>query len=126
MAKKEKQPTKAKKPMEQLKKPAEPSKKPPAQLKKPPQKQAVKALAECVFWCHDGRIFTDLMELAAGLEAMSDETYAYHSNLEKQDFSNWVRDIIEDEWLAEELARATNRLEAAICVSARITLPEGR
>ena len=118
MAKKEK-PTKVKKPPEQLKKQ-------PQQSKKPQEKPAVKAPAECVFWCHDGRIFTDLKELAEGLEAMSDETFAYHCNLERQDFSNWVRDIIEDEWLAEELARATNRLEAAIYVSARITLPYGK
>ena len=94
--------------------------------KKQPDKLLVKVPAEYVFWCHDGCTFADLKELADGLQAMSDETFAYHSNREKQDFANWVRDIIEDAWLAEELARASNRLQAAMYVSARITLPPSR
>jgi hypothetical protein len=79
-----------------------------------------KAPAECVFWCHDGSIFTDVNELAEGLAAMSDETFAYHSNLEKHDFSNWIRDVIVDEQLADDLAWATSRLQAAEYVAARL------
>jgi hypothetical protein len=80
-----------------------------------------KVPAEYVFWCHDGNIFTDLNELAEGLRTMSDEIFEYHSNLEKHDFSNWVRDIIGDEQLADDLERAVNRLEATAYVIAMIT-----
>jgi len=80
-----------------------------------------KVPAGYVFWCHDGNVFTDLNELAAGLATMSDETFAYHSNLEKQDFSNWVRDAVGDEKLADNLAWSTSREQAAQYVVARIT-----
>jgi hypothetical protein len=84
-------------------------------------KLLVKVPVEQVFWCHDGSIFTDLAELAEGLKTMSDETFAFHSNLEKHDFSNWVRDVIGDERLANELAAAADRFEAAAYVLARIS-----
>ena len=77
--------------------------------------------AESVFWCRDGSIYGSMKELAEGLVTMSDEAFAYHSNSEKHDFSNWVRDVIKDEKLASELALATNRLQAAECVAARVT-----
>jgi hypothetical protein len=85
-------------------------------------KLLVKVPAEYVFYCRDGSVYADLRELAEGLEAMSDETFAYHSNLEKQDFGNWVRDIVGDEELANDLARATNRVQAAEYLVARIAL----
>jgi hypothetical protein len=89
--------------------------------KKPAKKLLAKVPVEYVFWCHDGSIFTDLYELAEGLKAMSEETFLYHSNLEKHDFSNWIRDIIGDEQLADDLARAADKSEAVSCVIARIT-----
>jgi hypothetical protein len=79
-----------------------------------------KVPAEYVFWCHDGSVFTDVNELATGLMNMSDDTFAYHSNAEKHDFSNWVRDVIGDEDLADNLERATSRLQAAEYIAARL------
>jgi hypothetical protein len=79
-----------------------------------------------VFRCHDGSVFTDVNELAAGLATMADETFAYHSNLEKQDFSNWVRDVIGDKKLANDLAGADSRLEATEYVVARIAYLSGK
>jgi hypothetical protein len=104
--------------------------KPQAKAKKPPEKQhekqvgrlLVRVPVEYVFWCHDGRMFADLRELAEGLVAMSDDTFAYHVNPEKNDFYNWIRDVIEDTELASELAAASTRLQAAGCVSARVAL----
>ena len=85
-----------------------------------------KVPAENVFYCHDGTIFTDVNELAAGLATMADETFAFHSNPEKQDFSNWVRDVIGDKQLANNLARAESRLEATEAVVARIAFLSGK
>jgi hypothetical protein len=85
-----------------------------------------KVPAEYVFYCHDGTIFSDVNELAAGLATMADETYYYHSNLEKQDFSNWVGDVIGDKKLANDLARAESRLEATEAVVARIAFLTGK
>jgi hypothetical protein len=93
-------------------------------------KQNSKLLAKVpegyVFYCHDGSIFADINELAAGLATMSDETFAYHSNPDKQDFSNWVRDVIGDKQLSSDLAKATTRLQATEYVVARISLLSGK
>jgi hypothetical protein len=94
----------------------------PSKAKKQPAKSLTRAPVDMVFWCCDGTVFADLRELAEGLRAMSDESFAYHSNMEKHDFSNWVRDVIKDELLAYELAGAINRLQAAEYVAARLAL----
>ena len=88
---------------------------------KPAKKRLARVPDQYVFYCCDGSVYRDMAELAAGLAAMSDETFAYHSNTEKQDFCNWVRDIIEDIELAEDLAGAASRERAATCVAQRIT-----
>lgn len=100
--------------------------KPSEKAKKKTTKKLEKVPAEYVFWCHDGQVFTDLFELAKGLVDMADETFVYHSNPEKHDFSSWVREIIGDEELANDLAGAVDRLQASDCVVARITLLTGK
>ena len=74
------------------------------------------------FWCCDGRVFRNITELAEGLEAMPDETFMYHSNDGKHDFSNWLNEVIEDEKLGKDLSRALTRHEAAKRVNDRVTL----
>ncbi len=76
---------------------------------------------EFVFRCHDGSIFRNMSELRDGLEAISDETYYIHANADRNDFSNWVSDIIRDEKLARDLVKAPSRLQAAKSVAARIS-----
>jgi hypothetical protein len=91
-----------------------------------PKEQAQKFLAkvpeENVFWCCDGCIFRDMRELAEGLDAMSDQTYSYHRNEEKKDFTNWVMNVIGDTELANDLANLLDRNEAARVVATRITI----
>ncbi len=88
------------------------------------KEQAVKLLSkvpeEHAFWCHDGSIFRDIKELAEGLVTMSDEVFAYHANPEKNDFSNWVRDVIKDEKLARDLMNSSDREQAAKRVAERV------
>jgi hypothetical protein len=72
------------------------------------------------FFCNDGQIFRNIEELRNGLNSMSNETFSYHSNCEKHDFSNWLKDIVCDERLARDLADPVTRLEAAMIVGSRI------
>ena len=74
------------------------------------------------FWCNDGQVFRNMRDLADGLSKMSDQTFAYHSNEEKRDFSNWLKDVIEDEKLAEDLESSAPRKQAARLVNERIKL----
>ena len=89
------------------------------------QKLLSKVPEEYIFWCYGGATFRDMKELAEGLVAMSDDVFAYHVNSEKNDFCNWVRDVVQDDELASDLARATNRLQAAEYVTSRMALLTG-
>ncbi len=73
-----------------------------------------------VFWCHDGRVMKNLAELAAALLEMSEETFCYHVTKDKNDFHNWVRDVIGDVTLAKELQRTATRATAARKVELRL------
>jgi hypothetical protein len=73
-----------------------------------------------VFWSRDGQIFKSLYELERGLNSMSDESFRYHANEGRNDFSTWVREVIGDETLANSLAKTLNRLDAAMKVEGRI------
>jgi hypothetical protein len=65
-----------------------------------------KVPVEYAFLCHDGKVFTNLV-------VMSDETFGYHSNPEKNDFSNWVRDVIKDKKLARDFQKSASPDQAA-------------
>ena len=88
------------------------------------RKQAEKYLAgvpeETAFWSHDGQVLSDMRELKDALFNMSDQTFAYHSNEIKKDFSKWVREVIGDEKLAADLETAANREQAANMVASRL------
>jgi len=76
---------------------------------------------EYAFCCRDGGIFRNMRELRNGLEVISDETFVFHANAEKNDFGNWMKDIIQDEKLARDLIKAQSRLQAAKSVAARVS-----
>jgi hypothetical protein len=65
-----------------------------------------------VFWCNDGQIFRDMKGLMDGFDIMSDETFVYHLNDNKNDFSCWVLDIIGDQKLAQDLKTVKNKAQA--------------
>ena len=75
-----------------------------------------------VFWCHEGCIFRDLQELQEAFEDMSDETFAYHANSDKKDFSRWVEDVIGDAKLAKDLEAVSTHRQAAKIVEQRLAL----
>ena len=71
------------------------------------------------FWCCDGRIFRNMRDLMVGLASMSGDTFSYHLNHEKNDFSKWVYDVIEDEKLAEDMEKSTSQRDVAKTVNER-------
>ena len=73
------------------------------------------------FYCTDGRVVKNLPELESALKEMSEETFRYHSSETKSDFSNWVRDVIGDEKLSQDLQKSANRTQAVKKVADRIT-----
>lgn len=76
------------------------------------------------FWVKDGPLLRNIYELRDELKNIRDDTYTYHANKEKNDFSNWVRDIIGEEKLAKSLEKARDKLDAAKKVGAWIDKTE--
>ncbi len=71
------------------------------------------------FWLSDGRVIKNLNELAKALRTMGHQTFNYHANREKNDFSTWVRDIVGDASLAEKMKNIRNRDEMAATIEAK-------
>ena len=78
------------------------------------------------FWCHDGTSLKNLQELETALEQMTEETFRYHSNETKSDFSNWVRDVIGDDKLSRDLQKSTSRAQAVKSVIDRVKWLESK
>jgi hypothetical protein len=72
------------------------------------------------FWSIDGKYLSNLDELKDALERMTPETFRAHSNENKTDFSNWVKDVIGDSKLASDLLKCTTKAQAAKSVADRI------
>lgn len=75
---------------------------------------------EYVFWCINGHILRNMRELRDEFGSMSNESYVFHTSGEKNDFSNWVADIIKDEELARDLRNAPDQAWAAKTVAGRV------
>jgi len=78
------------------------------------------------FWCHDGKLIKNLGELEKALNDMSDETFHYHSSEGRNDFSNWIRDVVGDNKLAKDLSKAKSRIRASNAVAQRISFLQSK
>lgn len=75
---------------------------------------------EQCFWVNNGPVLKNLEELANFLPEMSEDTFRHHVNSEKNDFSNWVKDIIGDQKLADNLLSSSTRESALKKVMSRL------
>ena len=74
------------------------------------------AKPEFYFKLIDGSEIKNLLELADSLHSMSDDSFYYHVNGKRNDFSNWIKDIFKENDLADNVAGLNSRLEAEICI----------
>jgi len=98
----------------------------PRLTKQEAQKLLDNVLEQYMFYCNDGRLIQSMRDLQNALLNMADDTFWYHSNQEKNDFSNWIRDVIGDVKLARDLDKAKDRFQAQSVVAARIAFLEGK
>ena len=73
-----------------------------------------------VFWCYDGRVVKTLAELAVAIRDMSKETFHHHASRDNNDFSNWVRDVVGDMALANQLHKTANQETTARKIEMRL------
>ena len=57
------------------------------------------------FWLCTGAQLRSLKELSKVLQEISDDVFRYHVNRDKNDFENWIRDVIHHKELAREISR---------------------
>lgn len=73
------------------------------------------------FFCADGKTFCSLYEFRSGLEQMSDETFKFHSQKEKSDFTQWLYFVVGDKILARMVEKLKNdKNKTLVTVSRRI------
>jgi hypothetical protein len=72
------------------------------------------------FWFHMHSVAKDLDEFAEGIGGMSDAVFEYHVSGQKNDLARWVREVVGDSMLAEELEKIRTREDAKALVAARV------
>jgi hypothetical protein len=92
----------------------------PRIAKKDAERLLGNVVGDHVFRYCDGRVIASMPELEEALNAISDETYSYHANAEKNDFANWAREVIGDQKLANDLVKSAGRAQAAKAVANRV------
>ena len=75
---------------------------------------------EQCFWVNNGPILKNIEELANTLPGISDDIFQHHVNSEKNDFSNWIRDVVGDQKLANNLLSSKNKGSALKKVRNRV------
>jgi hypothetical protein len=78
------------------------------------------------FYCHDGSIYNNIHDLKSGLERIHEHAYRHHASEEKNDFARWVREVLGDDKLSHDLARAPDKKEAVRIVAERIAWLQAR
>ena len=61
---------------------------------------------EC-FWTRDGRILQNLEDLHMAFGSMDEEVFLHHVNKERNDFADWVEQVLADLDCAVKLRKAT-------------------
>ena len=70
---------------------------------------------EC-FWTTDGQVLKNLDELRLAFGTMDDEVYLHHVTKEKNDFADWVDQILNDDVCASALRKSKKPTSAKTVV----------
>ena len=75
---------------------------------------------ENYFYVVDGCIIKDIIELADALEIMSDDSFYHHVTDQRNDFGNWVKDVLKLDALAEKMykerTKERNQIQLLRCI----------
>lgn len=80
---------------------------------KPPLKES---FGEKCFYVCSGEVLKSMLDLADSLETMQTDVFIYHVNEQKNDFANWIKDVLCEPVLAEELYLIKDKDKTQIAV----------
>ena len=75
---------------------------------------------ECCFILNGGKKLKSVQELTEALETMSEDIFNHHVNNDKNDFATWIKDIFQEDELADELRKANSKIETRIKLLQRL------
>lgn len=78
------------------------------------------------FRCCDGAVFWNLRDLARAVSSMKGDVFSFHVNDQKNDFANWIADVIGDRSLARELWQTKNPATTMQRLADRVVFLESR
>jgi len=61
------------------------------------------------FWIHNTGHVNNLLDLREAISKIDDDTFRHHVNEEKNDFSNWIGDVLQSSELALKVKNASSR-----------------
>ncbi|MBI4359886.1 MAG: hypothetical protein HY564_02225 [Candidatus Jacksonbacteria bacterium] len=85
-----------------------------------PKKPLVSANADSLFWIHEGPSVKNLKELTSALKRLTNAQFAHHVNAGKNDFSNWIQEVLRDRDLAGKLRQCKTRLGTVRAIEAHL------
>lgn len=68
------------------------------------------------FYASNGKILKSLKELLDFLKESSEEEIINHFNEEKNDFANWVKDVLKNKMLANKMYNAKNKRDIIVAI----------
>jgi len=66
---------------------------------------------ESYFYLYNGVIIKNLHEMIEALEIMEEDTFRHHVNDKKNDFAEWINNVVKDKGLAEKVYKSKTRDE---------------
>lgn len=76
-----------------------------------PLKLKMKVSQEKYFWLKNGQPIRSFKELLEAMDFIDDETFRHHVTENRNDFANWVAEVLEEEKLAEKIRTKTAKEE---------------
>jgi len=78
------------------------------------------------FWINKGPTVRNIYELVAVLHNIEDKTFSFHVNKDRNDLSEWVKTVLKDDQLAEDLLKTTKKNETIRKIKKRISYIEDK
>ncbi|MFH1053191.1 MAG: hypothetical protein V1740_02125 [Candidatus Woesearchaeota archaeon] len=76
---------------------------------------------EKCFWINNGPVIRNIYELIIALKSVKKETFSYHVSRDKNDFSEWVKEVLKDNELAKDLLKTTDRNKSIKKIKKRVS-----
>ncbi len=72
------------------------------------------------FYCRNGKVINSLEELAKEIKELDIETFLHHVNEERNDFANWIKEVVGDMVLANRIKRAKRQSTMSRAITSRV------